>query len=360
MLKRLEFRGLRNLADEVIDVGDRLTLVEGGNAQGKSSLLEAAYLLATTKSFRTRDATEAIEHGGREAFVQGLIAGPSNDDLVIGMSLARGHGGKRFFVGQSTAKLPEYLGLLPALALSGDSLRQLVGSPGERRRFVDRAVSAAHPEHIPQLAEYRRALNQRNRLLKTEAADELLEPWEIILARVGESLVRRRDKYIASWQAEMSSFPSVFPEGECTRLTYRESTREPLASALAAGRSEDRRIGSTRCGPHRDDLQIVTEEKDLLVYGSTGQRRSALVALTLAQSREIRRAHHGRAPLLLLDDVDTDLDPARLAGLLDAASAEAQVLAATSKPDVGRNNEIRDLGGARYEVEQGRVSEPRS
>ena len=343
MLVHVELRAIRNLAALALDLDERATLLEGRNAQGKTSFLESLYLLATTRSFRARDPRDAISFGESEAYVKGRVLDPHGDPLEMGISLFRERGRKRLFVGKSEAKLPEYLGLLPALALSGESVRSIVGSPSERRRLIDRATAAAKGEHLEDLGEYRRALAQRNRLLKTGGSDDELEPWEEILARVGRRLANRRIEQIEGWQEELASWPGLFPESVGVRFRYRRSGKPDLATRLREGRSEDRRQGFTQVGPHRDDLGLENEGRNLWRFGSAGQVRSSLAALTLAQARRVRAAHGGSKPLLLLDDVDTDLDQARLAALLAEAGSEAQVIAATSKRGVDLGEEARSI-----------------
>lgn len=352
MIEWLRVEGVRNLGSQSVELGAPLVLVHGCNAQGKSSLLEAAYLAATTKSFRTRDAREAIAHEQVLASVGIRLRSSEQGQETLTLSIARERGEKRLRVGEYAAKLRHYLGFLPALALAADSLPSLAGSPSERRRFVDRATAAARPEHLQELAEYRRALAQRNRLLRDGAADAALEPWDALLARAGDSLARRRETHVAAWQEHMASWPELFPEGAHSLLRYRRTTDGPLHERLIASRREDRRAGMTLHGPHRDDLEIDTDNRNLLRFGSAGQVRSALAAITMAQARHVRAERDGRMPLLVLDDVDTELDITRLTALLTGAAREAQVLAATSKPEIARHVEARLL-----RVSAGRISD---
>lgn len=355
MLTRLTVQNVRNLAPQSIDLaGAGLVVVTGANAQGKTSILEAAYLLATTRSFRTRDPREAIAAGQDHLRVEGTLEGPDGPLPGLAMALGKARGERVLSVGQFDAKLAEYLGLLPALPLAGDSIRQVAGSPSERRRFVDRATAAADAAHLADLSDYRRALNQRNEALRRGAGDRELDPWDDLLAGIGGKIASRRRAQIAAWQAELASWPDLFPEGARARLVYREAGRSKggtLRERLERQRPLDRQTLRTSAGPHRDDLLIELDGADLLKLGSAGQVRSALAAVTAAQVRRVRLARTGRKPLLLLDDVDTDLDPRRLAALLEAAAAEAQVLAATSKAGLGV-----PAGALRLAVAAGKVA----
>ncbi len=343
MIEWIEVQGVRNLPTQRVPLA-ALVVVTGANAQGKSSLLEALYMLATTRSYRTREPREAIAYEADFLRLEGALPGPGKDLTNLAFSLSRTRGERLLSVGECTAKLAEYLALLPTLALSGESTRTVAGSPSERRRLMDRATAAAAPAHLVDLGEYRRALAHRNQLLRIggaggatgQAGDAVLEPWDELVGAAGDRIARRRAQQVAAWQDDIASWPELFPEGASARLVYREAGHDPaggtLARRLAQRREQDRREGHTTIGPHRDDLRLELEGKDLFRFGSAGQVRSALVALTLAQARQVRRTRGGARPVIVLDDADTDLDPARLTGLLEAAAREGQVVAATSKP----------------------------
>lgn len=342
MLVYLEAEAVRNLRPGRTELDPSLTVVAGANAQGKTSLLEAAYLLATTRSFRSREPREAIAHGANLARVKGALSGGSPGSLEISCAWGAARGVRLLRVGEFERKINDYLGLLPALVLTGESIRSIAGSAAERRRFMDRAVAAADPAYVAMLGDYRRALAHRNRLLREARPDREIEPWNDVLDRTGSAVVGRRRRQVEAWQGDLAGWPELFPEGATTRLGYRESGSgkgregERILDRLARVRDRERRYGTTLVGPHRDDLAVEEQGRDLLREGSSGQLRAALSALVLAQARQVRRQAGERRPLLLLDDVDTDLDRERCAALLDAAREEGQVLAATSKPDLVR------------------------
>lgn len=338
-LSGVSVEGVRNLHHQKVDFLGDLTVVRGCNAQGKTSFLEAVYLLATTRSFRTRDPREVIAHDKSYLFVKGEVRKHPNPSLELSIGLGRERGERSLSVGQCDAKLAEYLALLPALALAGESIRSIAGSPAERRRFMDRATAAADPRHLFDLGEWRRALCHRNQLLRQGTPDTLLDPWDAVLAQVGQRVASRRREQMAAWQRELSAWPDLFPEGETVRLVYRESgsagsQETSLLDRLHRRRPRDREEGTTSVGPHRDDFVVEAEGKDLLRFGSAGQVRAALAALTVTQARQVSRSRNGARPLLVLDDVDTDLDPGRLAAFFSATAREGQVIAATSKQDM--------------------------
>ncbi len=343
---------MRNLAAQEVRLDSRIVVVSGDNAQGKSALLEAAYMLATTRSFRTRDPRQAIGWDEDRLTVWGRVqAGETSPPLTLVLSRGRGRGDRRLLVGECEVKLADYLGVLPALAMTGDSSRSIAGSPKERRRYIDRGTAAARPEHLLDLSRYRRALSERNALLRQEAADEAFEPWEELLAGLGEAIRRRREEEIAAWQAGVGEQADLFPEAGRMRLAYRGTGSGELREELSRRRQEDRRVGATATGPHRDDFLLEIDGHSLWTFGSAGQLRSALAATTLAQAARVRQCRSSAEPLLILDDLDSDLDTQRLGGLLEAAAGHGQVLAATCKPGLPFPSHVLHLA-----VREGKVS----
>ncbi len=363
MLLTLRVRAFRNLALQEIAFGSDLVLVTGANAQGKSSLLEAVYQLATTRSFRSRDPREAITHGEDALEIGGEISQAGSPSVSLSIGRARGRGIRRLCVGQYIVKLEEYLEYLPALVMTGESTRSIAGSPSERRRYMDRATASALPGHLPDLAEYRKALAQRNQLLRQEGSDEELDPWDRVLASVGERIAARREEQIRAWQELLPQWLDLFPEGRASHLFYRRALprsmnseqgasteKASLAEGLARARMSDRRTRVTSVGPHRDDLGIEVQERDLWRFGSAGQVRSSVLAITLAQARRVRQLRPNAEPVLILDDVDSDLDKTRFDALLMAARKEGQTFAATSKPSLTKGLLARKLS-----VEDGNI-----
>ncbi len=361
MIAWLEHEGLRNLVPGRVALDADLVLVLGANAQGKTSLLEGVYLLATTRSFRASRPREAIRFGAEKMVVRGEVRGPGGSGFTLAMELGRSRGERRLLVREYPAKLAEYLGFLPVLALAGDTPHRVAASGSERRRLLDRATAVAEAAHLADLAEYRRALAQRNRLLKEGAPDPLLEPWEEILADRGQRIAARRRALVAAWQEHLGAWPDLFPEGGRAQLRYveeiggaraPEEEREELLGALVEARPRDRKLGWTSVGPHRHDLVLDLDGVDLLRMGSAGQARSALAVLTLAQARVAGERRGGWRPVLVLDDVESDLDPGRLAGLVEAARREGQVIASTAKPEL-----FHETRALRLVVRAGRIDE---
>jgi DNA replication and repair protein RecF len=242
-----------------------------------------------------------------------------------------------------------YLGQLDVVAFSSRSLRALIGAPAERRRFLDRGAALLGAGHIRALRDFRRALAQRNRLLSDlgrrgaprAAAEAALAPWTAPLVSAAALVAGGRRDFCEALAARVESAPSrLLPERGQLEVAYRpgpgydapdgEGGRRALERRLEACVDDDLRLGYTTTGPQRDDLTLKLEGKDLLAFGSSGQLRATMIALLLAQM-EIIRERKGSYPVLLLDDVDSDIDEERYATLMKSLGGSFQAIVATSK-----------------------------
>jgi DNA replication and repair protein RecF len=235
------------------------------------------------------------------------------------------------------------------VAFSSRLLRALLAAPAERRRFLDRGAALIRVGHLRAMRDHRRALAQRNRLLSglresgasPAAARRAVTPWNEPLAAAGSVVSEGRAEFTRDLARGVREVPSrLLPEKGELEVAYRpgggydspdgEDPRASLERRLAERLDDDLRIGYTTPGPQRDDLSLRWKGKDLLAYGSSGQLRAALIALLLAQM-EITRERKGSYPLLLLDDVDSDIDEVRYATLMESLGEAFQAIVATSK-----------------------------
>lgn len=319
-ISHLELEGFRNYRSLSLNFGAGFTLVTGRNAQGKTNLLEAVYLLASTQLLRGRRDAEAIREGESGYRVEALLA----TGTVIGATLERG-GRKRFTLnGASLPRAADVLGRLPCVCVSAVDLRLVRGEPSDRRLFLDLELSSLQAAYLRDLAAYRRALDQRNALLKSAqevtVPEDAFTPWEETLATRGAALRGRRAVYVATLSQAASTIHAQLGEGEELRITLEPrdegSSEADLRELLAQRRREEIGRGITLSGPHRDDLRIEVGGRDARLFGSQGQQRSAVIALkfgTLLASQEAL----GATPLLLLDDILSDLDAERRAQLVE-------------------------------------------
>jgi len=314
-------------------------MLAGRNGQGKTSLLEAAYLLATGRSFRTRRSEELVSFGGGPLRVAGRVIGrlgPTRLGVVIDGAE------RRLLVDDAPSDLESFLGRLDVVDLSAQRMNVLRGGPPDRRRFLDRGVVGLRPSFLRALAEYRRVLHQRNALLRG-AGRAKGGPGEAQLAAAAREVHFRRREYALLLSGHLGPFGRMlFPDGGEVRLHYRPSparVSKVEAADFAAtymddlrdGSTRDRQLGHTCRGPHRDDLLVELDGVDLRRFGSAGQVRATMIALKLGKLSLLQK-QKGEVPVFLMDDFDSDLDEVRAAALAEHLHRGGfQALVATSK-----------------------------
>jgi DNA replication and repair protein RecF len=349
-LSHLRARDLRNLAAVDLALGPRATVIAGQNGQGKTNLLEALYFLATLKPLRATRLAELVRFGSPLARVEGAFA-LSGVERQIAVEVEKG--GRRAFVdGKPAASLESYFGGVSVVAFTPDDLALVKEGPEARRRFLDRAVFNRFPAYLQESRSYGKALRSRNRLLREGAEAALLSAFDTPLATAGARLWVRRRALLhelapraAKAFAEISlADPGSDLDPGTLQLAYRVAGLEELGgrsevelAAVLLGQlgerlPRDRERGFTSVGPHADDLALRHKERLARSYASQGQQRAIVLALKLAEIDNLGEAL-GRPPLLLLDDVSSELDPQKNAHLMTTLRARAgQALLTTTDP----------------------------
>lgn len=346
-LTRIEATGFRNLVGAA-NFAPGLNILHGANAQGKTSWLEAVGLLATTKSFRTSVTREVIAYDRSESLLRGVV---SRGALVKELQLQLLPSAKQTFLNGKREPLARYLGNLVTIAFTADELEVVRGAPEARRRFLDRGVFAIHPAYLGTLTDYNRILKQKNSLLRQVAESgqqaaarggsgasprSLIEPWNDQLVALGTLIHRARVDYVARLASEIN--PTLF-NAEEVRVRYRSSLEERgdlsdyaslLRERLELRLPNELAVGYSLVGPHRDDLEILADGREIVRYGSSGQQRSALLILDLAQLNVYYKAFE-EYPVFLIDDLDAELDRTRIGILLDYLADRSQTIVSTSK-----------------------------
>ncbi len=343
-LTTLKVDRFRNLKEIDLALPRGLTLVSGGNGQGKTSLLEAAYLLGTGRSFRTRRFRDLVAWNDSPLHVVGRVSSRKGETEL---SVAADSGGDRqLFVNGALRGIESFLGRLDVVDLSAGRMGVLRGGPDERRRFLDRGIVGLDPAPLRIIAEFRRVLQQRNALLKRGpggGGSSELDAWDDRWVAAARELHLQRRDYARRLGDEIGSIaPGLLSDGQVLRLRLRPSPPEleeaaedrlaaVLADRLARCRGRDLELRHTSEGPHRDELLVELDGVDLHRFGSAGQVRAAMITLKLGKL-SLLRAERGEAPVFLMDDFDTDLDEARMAAVIDhLADAGLQSVVATSK-----------------------------
>ena len=326
-LVHLRLRDFRNYARLDADFPSGFHLLLGDNAQGKTNILEAIYLLATLRSFRGVAGAQMVRHGQKGYFVSARIASQAEHDIKIYWSPAQR---KLSLDGQPVRKLGDYLGVVRAVVFCTEDLQLIKGVARLRRRFMDLLLAHTHAIYLPVLQRYARAVRSRNALLRQRIVDEAaLEGFTRELIGAGRQIMDfRRELLPRVAGLAREAYARVARSAEPLELEYQPSVKHDFAVELARNRARERAFRSTIVGPHRDELQLRLDGKSAAKFASEGQKRSIAIALKLTQAEYLTDIH-GVPPILLIDDVMGELDAKRRAAflpLLDRAQhARSQV-----------------------------------
>lgn len=351
-LTELNLHHFRNYDEAQVEFSPQINVLIGENAQGKTNLLESIYVLAMTRSHRTNNDRELIEFGKNAAQIKGTVQrelGSLKLELDIGK-----HGKKAKANHLEKARLSEYLGQLNVILFAPEDLALVKGAPTVRRRFIDMEFGQISPKYLHDLTQYRDILKQRNRYLKQlqnhEAQDQLyLEVLSEQLAAVGGAIINQRVKFLSELEGYAQKLHQSITQGK-EKLTFEYSSAVKDAAALTEvelsealmelyRQSQAKEIfqGTTLYGPHRDDVRFLINQKNVQTYGSQGQQRTTALSVKLAEI-DLMKNQTGEYPVLLLDDVLSELDGARQTHLLKTIQDKVQTFLTTpGLSDVARN-----------------------
>ena len=323
-LRALSVENCRNIAKAEFEADEALTVITGQNAQGKTSLLECIWLLTGSKSFRGAKDIELVKE--KELF--GRVVGDTladGRDMRIEITIAGEDSGKR---GRSAkvngvpyGRATDIAGRFTAVVFDPGHLSLVKGGPEGRRRFMDAALCQLYPGYITTLRRYTRAVSQKNALLKqyreTPDAPSLLEAFDAEMAAAGEEITRRRRDYLGLLGPLAESLYSEISSGkETLTLSFLPTCEEGgLLQELRDSRAADIRAGFCTTGPHREDFETAIDGRSARSFGSQGQQRSVAIGLKLAEAATAKEVT-GEHPVMLLDDVLSELDETRQMYLL--------------------------------------------
>jgi len=336
IVRRLRVRDFRTYESADVALGAGLTVVHGRNGAGKTNLLEALYFGCTGRSCRTRDERQVVRFGQGAARVEVDVEGRDGDHaLSVGFQPGEP---KRIHVdGVAVEGLGEHPSRPLVSVFLPDRLELIKGPPSLRRAHLDQVVAALWPARAATRRGYSRALAQRNALLGRIRAGRVgrdaLGTWDAELAREGIALRDDRAAAIAVVAPAARTIADELGLAGDVELRYRPRSKAAdaveLATELAERRDADLERGFTTHGPHRDDLALVREGRDLRIYGSQGEQRLGLLALLLAE-RSVLEAGRGAPPLMLLDDVMSELDADRRGRLVERLRGGGQAIVTTT------------------------------
>jgi DNA replication and repair protein RecF len=354
-LAHLRLRDFRNYTRLDVDFSTGFHLLLGGNGQGKTNILESIYLLATLRSFRGVGGAQMIRHDQKAYFVGASVVSDTRHEIKIYWSRSE----RRLTLdGQPARKLTDYLGTVRAVVFCAEDLQLIKGTARIRRRFIDLLLSQTHPVYLPLLQRYVRALRSRNALLKRPRIDEAaLESFSHELIQSGSQLIAfRRELMPRISPLARLAYRRIALASEELRLEYRPSVKEDFTVELTRSRERERALRLTLIGPHRDEVDLLLEDRPAARFASEGQKRTLAIALKMAQA-EYWTGLHGVPPILLIDDVMGELDVQRRSAFLPllnrAQHARSQVFMTCTE-----ENWPQELGRElhRWEVSAGELS----
>jgi len=341
LLETLEAQNFRNLSGS-IPLGAGLNILIGENGQGKTNWLEAINILATSRSFKTSKLQEAIRFGEDLGIIRGRVR--ASAEITRDLQVALQGNTKTLSINGKKEPIKHYLGQLHAVVFNADELEVVRGGPDARRSFLDNGIVAIYPAFVQTVADYNKVIRQKNSLLQKAQSDEysidktaqLLEPWNEQLAALAARVHKARIRFVerlnealeiklfAGEEVSIRYASSLEGKGDLSDFAglIIERLRLRVQAELASGYS--------LVGTHRDDLEILFDGRDLRKYGSSGQQRSALLLLQLA-NLSVYFSQHQEYPLFLLDDIDAELDYRRIGQLLEFLQDKTQTVVTTSK-----------------------------
>ena len=364
-LRELNLRSFRNYQEVHLEFEPGVNLIVGDNAQGKTNLLEAISYLGSGKSFRAQKTSEMIRFGDDFAEIKGKVFAQERQQELRYLLFASSRPRQIFQNGVKKKSASELTGVLPTVLFCPEDLLILKMGSSQRRRFGDLALCGLRPNYDAALTEYHRLLEQKSRILKDRFENpvllDILPEYNTRLCQVGALLISYRARFYEALGKSAEKFHSQFSGGvENFSLEYKtvSTVKDPMASLhqltndlfdhLESHQKAELETAQCLTGPHKDDFSVSLSGIDLKAYGSQGQTRTAAISLKLAQ-RELMGREWGEEPVLLLDDVLSELDPGRQDFVLNQI-VSGQVFITCCEP--GRFTKL----GKTIEIEKGNVA----
>jgi len=339
-ISRIYLKNFRNYEEESVSLSEKVNIVYGKNAQGKTNLLESIFLCSTGRSHRTAKDYELIREGQHSYSVK--IEGV-RDDIPFSISIYFEKDGRKNIKinNLKVKKLGELMGVLNTVIFSPEDLQIIKRGPGERRRFLDILISQTHPAYFYKLQTYMRIIKQKNALLRKYeikgTKEDLLDVFNIKQAEAGAEIVEEREKFISDIKEKLKeNHAKLTKSKEKIKIKYiasagkKSSNTEEFLNFLNNNKKKEIRNGACMYGPHRDDLEFYINGSDLKAYGSQGQQRTAVLSLKLTEI-DIISEMTGFSPVLLLDDVMSELDISRKRYLLENIKTRQTIITGTEK-----------------------------
>ena len=358
IIKSIELQNFRNYEDLNISFDEGTNIFYGDNAQGKTNILEAAYLSGTTKSHKCSKDKEMIRFGEQEAHIRTIVV-KKEKEYQIDMHLKNNRSKGIAINKVPIKKASELFGILNMVFFSPEDLNIIKNGPAERRRFLDSELCQLDKIYLSDLTTYNKILNQRNKLLKDMVyrpdLKDTLPVWDMQLVETGRKIIRRRKQFVDELNEIVHDIHyRISGEKEDLILQYEPSIEDIFfEDELSRVKERDMRQCMTSVGPHRDDLLFSIGEVDIRKFGSQGQQRTSALSLKLSEIELVKRSIHD-TPVLLLDDVLSELDSNRQNYLLNSIHDTQTLITCTGLDEFVKNRfQINKI----FKVVQGTVEE---
>jgi len=338
-VEKVVLENFRNYTSQEITFREGLNVICGNNAMGKTNLMESIFIAAIGRSPRTKNDKDLIKMGENKAYIH-LSLEKKFRAHKINVEIDRSEGKTVNVDGAKISRLGELIGLLTVVYFSPDELKMIKEAPQERRRFMDMSLSQESKPYYVALSKYTNLLAQRNKLMKTTDFAEFTTTvfiWETQMADVAADIILKRREFIEKIGKSADKYHrSIAGENEDITLLYepcvegetREEIKSALLKKLEESHEKDYELGYTTVGVHREDFNITSKGIDLRKFGSQGQQRTAALVIKLAEI-EYYHAESGEKPVLLLDDVLSELDEKRRTALLQATQGTQTFISCT-------------------------------
>lgn len=363
-LKRISILNYKNIEQTELSFSHKLNCIIGKNGMGKTNLMDAVYYLSFCKSATNPVDSQNILHDRDFFVVQGFYATDAIEPMEIYCGLKRRQKKQFKRNKKEYPKLSEHIGVVPLVMVSPADSILISGGSEERRKFMDVVISQFDREYLDALIRYNKAMLQRNTLLKSdvEPEDELMNVWEELMATEGETVYRKRRKFIDEFIGVFQSYYSfISQDSETVSLAYEShASKGNLLTAMRESRQRDRIMGYSLKGIHKDDLIMKLGGFPIKREGSQGQNKTFLIALKLAQFEFLKRTGSHNTPLVLLDDIFDKLDAHRVEQIVKLVSGDSfgQIFITDTNRD-HLDKILRKINGDYkiYEVDNGVITE---
>ena len=332
-ISQLTVDHFRNHSHTTLQLADGVNVLVGENAQGKTNLLEAIFLSCVGRGWRAGHDSEMVQFGQEQALVQ-VTAVKNFGTVEIAIRLGAGSKKSISINRVPIAKVAELMGQINCIFFSPDELKLVKDAPADRRRFVNIDISQIDKSYFYALARYNKILQQRNAYLKSNTDPRELNIWDDQLIKHGNIIITKRQAFLKQLAPYVKKKHTELTGGkEDIELIYETCT--DFAKELANARERDLRLRTTTVGPHRDDIAILINGQDVRTYGSQGQQRTAALSIKLGEL-DLFTNVTGERPILLLDDVFSELDSNRQSRLLTSIANTQVIITTTEVPAMGK------------------------